>query len=264
MVGVSAEDLAGGSPVGLELEAVQAVVFGGEDGVGDRVQPAPEVAIPVDGGRLGEPTAGKLLLEPVIGVLGGQAVSEPLGVAGEVLEAAARDDVVDEKWGQLDPGVVVAFPVGVGDGLDVIEADDARRPARRRARGACPRTGTGGPRGTRCASGGHSGTGASRPRWRDPRRGARPDPRTTAPPSTAPRRPGCGPGRALRCPRPPPPAAGSPRRPWPPVDWRGRGRRSQRARSLPLQAGSRHVRVAVPGHRDHRRPQSATNWCSSL
>lgn len=100
-------------------------MFGDEDGVGDRVQPAAEVAIPVDGGRFGEPAAGKLLLEPVIGVLGGQAVSEPLGVAGEVLEAAARDDVVDEKRGQLDPGVVVAFPVGVGDGFDVIEADDA-------------------------------------------------------------------------------------------------------------------------------------------
>lgn len=122
-VGVAAQDVAGRGPVGVELEGDEAVVLGGEDGVGDGVEPAPEVTEPVDGGGLGEAAPGDLFFEPVVGVVGGQLVGEALGVTGQVLEPPAGGYVVDQERRQLQPGVVVALPVGVGDDLDVVEAD---------------------------------------------------------------------------------------------------------------------------------------------
>ena len=115
-VGVPPEDLSGHGEVGLGFDADEAVVFGAEDGVGDRVQPPLEVAVAVDAGGFGEPAALDLFGEPVIGIGGVQGVGEALDGAGDIGEPGL-------------PGIVDQQRQGFGPRV------------RYRVRGAGPRTG---------------------------------------------------------------------------------------------------------------------------
>ncbi len=212
--------------------ADEAVVFGGEDGIGDRIEPALEVPEAVHGDRLGEGPALDLFLEPVIGILGGELVSEALDGPGDILEPGLGG-VVHQQRVRLGPGLREAFPVGIGEQVEVVHADpplDHRRlehglvvqepgqPGDPQRLTLLQTTGV-------LQVGRHVhvpvhpvfAPGRERPH-RQQQPGVGPVPGTVHRP---------------RWPRPPRRRARHPRRPWPPWRWPVRDRRLQRARSLP-------------------------------